>query len=80
MQIIDGHVVTINETTYSTGDENGGAALRIRIIDVKPENDTLQIGGGSAGPTTVKAEAEESRETVEDINNEIPKNTDVLTA
>lgn len=79
MQIIDGHVVTINETTYSSGDENGGTAFRIRIIDVKPENDTL-LGGGNTEPTTVKAEAEESRETVEDINNEIPKNTDVLTA
>ncbi|EFN61722.1 hypothetical protein EAG_05859, partial [Camponotus floridanus] len=73
-QIIDGHVVTINETTYTQGDENGGAAIRIRIIDVKPDNNTLLISNGNAEPTTVKAEAEGSRETVEDMNNEISKN------
>lgn len=72
-------MVTINETTYTSGDENGGTAFRIRIIDVKPENDTLPvIGGGNAEPTTVKAT--ESVETVEDFNNEIPNQTDVLTA
>jgi hypothetical protein len=81
-KIINGHVVTINETTYTSGDENGGTAFRIRIIDVKPENDTLPvIGGGNAEPTTVKAEAAGSAETVEDFNNEIPNKTvDVLTA
>ncbi|KMQ93703.1 icarapin-like protein [Lasius niger] len=80
-KIINGHVVTINETTYTSGDENGGTAFRIRIIDVKPENDTLPvIGGGNAEPTTVKAEAAESVETVEDFNNEIPNQKDVLTA
>lgn len=77
VKIIDGHVVTINETTYSSGDENGGTAFRIRIIDVKPENDTLLISNGNAEPTTVKTEAEGSRETVEDMNNEISKNTDL---
>ncbi|XP_029669216.1 icarapin-like [Formica exsecta] len=80
-KIINGHVVTINETTYTSSDENGGTAFRIRIIDVKPENDTLPtFGGDNAEPTTVRAEAPESRETMEDMNNEIPKNTDVLTA
>ncbi|GAB1865455.1 Icarapin [Camponotus japonicus] len=77
VKVIDGHVVTINETTYTSGDENGGTAFRIRIIDVKPENDTLLISNGNAEPTTVKTEAEGSRETVEDMNNEISKNTDL---
>ncbi|XP_029163222.1 icarapin-like [Nylanderia fulva] len=79
-KIINGHVVTINETTYTSGDENGGTAFRIRIIDVKPENDTLQIGGENTEPTTVKVEATGSAETVEDFANEIPNKTDVLTA
>lgn len=79
-KVINGHVITINETTYTSGDENGGTAFRIRIIDVKPENDTLPaIGGGNAEPTTVKPEVAGSAETVEDFNNEIP-NKDVLTA
>ncbi|KAL6435815.1 hypothetical protein ACFW04_005588 [Cataglyphis niger] len=79
-KIINGHVVTINETTYTSSDENGGTAFRIRIIDVKPENDTIPtLGGDNAEPTTVTAEATESNETLEDMN-EIPKNPDVLTA
>ncbi|KAL0116741.1 hypothetical protein PUN28_009985 [Cardiocondyla obscurior] len=78
-KVINGHVVTINETTYSSGDELGGTAFRIRIIDVKPQNDTDTIGGG-LGPASVKPETNESRETVEDFNNEISKNTETLTA
>lgn len=74
-------MVTINETTYTSSDENGGTAFRIRIIDVKPENDTIPtLGGDNAELTTVTAEPSESRETIEDMNNEIPKNPDVLTA
>lgn len=75
-------MVTINETTYTSGDENGGTAFRIRIIDVKPQNDTVPaIGGGDVELTTAKATAPESAETVEDFNNEISKNGgDTLTA
>lgn len=73
-------MVTINETTYSTGDALSGTAFRIRIIDVKPQNDTETFDGGNLGPTTVKVEPSESRETVEDFNNEISKNTETLTA
>ncbi|XP_024876109.1 icarapin-like [Temnothorax curvispinosus] len=81
-KIINGHVVTVNETTYMTGDALSGTAFRIRIIDVKPQNDTeLTRDGGNAGPeSTVKPEPSESRETVEDLNNEISKNVETLTA
>ena len=89
-QIIDGHVVTINETTYTDGDENSGAIFRVRVIDVKPQNETLEIGGNPEAepvtPSGPKKEAENttpprSVETVEDLENEIPKNqVDTLTA
>ena len=76
-------MVTINETTYTSGDENGGTAFRIRIIDVKPENDTLPAigdGNSNAEPTTAKTlEPSGSAETVENFK-EIPNNTDMLTA
>lgn len=78
MQIIDGHVVTINETTYTSGDESSGTAFRIRIIDVKPQNDT-----GLISDVTTKAQPDsgESVETVEEFNNEISKSGgDTLTA
>lgn len=39
-KIIGDHSVTINETTYSDGDENGGTVFRIRVVDVKPLNET----------------------------------------
>lgn len=72
-------MVTINETTYTTGDNLSGTAFRIRIIDVKPQNETVETSGpGEAA--TVKPETPESRETVEEFNNEISKNPDTLTA
>lgn len=74
-------MVTVNETTYSSGDELGGTAFRIRIIDVKPQNDTVPtLGDGNVGPTTVKVEPAESREVVEEFDNEISKNRDTLNA
>ncbi|KAG5309860.1 PREDICTED: icarapin-like [Acromyrmex echinatior] len=79
VKIINGHVVTINETVYSKNDSNGGAVFRVRIIDVKPQNETE--GGGSTEQPSVRSEPEpESRETVEEFNNEISKNTETLTA
>ncbi|XP_011166768.1 icarapin-like [Solenopsis invicta] len=85
-KIINGHVVTINETTYTSGDDENGTAFRIRIIDIKPQNSTdttlppTTVVGGNPQPT-VKPEPEaESRETLEDFNNEIPKNTPTLNA
>ncbi|XP_012062296.1 PREDICTED: icarapin-like [Atta cephalotes] len=81
VKIINGHVVTINETVYSKNDSNGGAVFRVRIIDVKPQNETEVIGGGSTEQPSVRSEPDpESRETVEEFNNEISKNTETLTA
>ncbi|XP_014479517.1 PREDICTED: icarapin-like [Dinoponera quadriceps] len=76
VKVVDGHMVTINETTYSSGDKNGGTAFRIRIIDVKPLNDTLPPVGSDANttPGTTSPQNPESAETVEDFNNEISKN------
>jgi len=79
-KIINGHVVTVNETTYTAGDDLSGTAIRIRVIDVKPLNNTETVDVGNVEPTTVKSEPSESRETVEDFNNEISKNTETLTA
>lgn len=74
-------MVTINETTYTSGDDNGNTAFRIRIIDVKPQNETVPaIGGGGNTEATVKPEAPGSAESVEEFNNEISKNADTLTA
>ena len=81
LQIINGHVVTINETVYSKNNSIGGAVFRVRIIDVKPQNETEVIGGGSTEQPSVRSEPDpESRETVEEFNNEISKNTETLTA
>ena len=121
-KIVDGHVVTINETTYTDGDDVFGTQIRIRIIDVKPQNETILLteseadaevttlptrtptsGTATNTPThrtttntptsrtatdTATASSEEERstpsrsvETVEDFDNEIPKNqVDTLTA
>lgn len=93
-KIIDGHVVTINETTYSNSDDGNSAIFRVRIIDVKPQEDTTEsaeegVTSGSQAPAigtegdsnTESATPARSVETVEDFDNEIPKNqVDTLTA
>ncbi|XP_053994450.1 icarapin-like [Hylaeus anthracinus] len=54
-KIIDGHVVTMNETTYMDSNDEYGTVIRVRIIDVKPQNETIPIteSGTNAEGTTV---------------------------
>lgn len=81
--------MTINETTYA--DEDLGTVIRVRVIDMKPiagneteVETTTQVtvcvtpsGSGEEKCTT----SPRSVETIEDFDNEIPKNqVDTLTA
>ncbi|KAK2588782.1 hypothetical protein KPH14_001661 [Odynerus spinipes] len=94
-KVIDGHVVTINETIYSDGNDNEGTFIRVRVIDVKPQNETTEapsVDGETEPtlPTTIGNESDNkeevttplrSVETVEEFDNEIPKSQgDTLTA
>ncbi|CAK9825540.1 unnamed protein product [Anthophora retusa] len=88
-KIIDGHVVTINETTYMDGNDEFGTMIRVRVIDVKPQNETILMTESEADAevTTLSTSKEESTtpsrsvETVEEFDNEIPKHqVDTLTA
>lgn len=82
IQVIDGHVVTVNETTYSSGDDNIGAVFRIKVVEVKPSEEPEAEGEGEEGgeastaaprgePTTSKSESELDEENHEHTN-EIP--------
>jgi len=52
-KIIGDHAVTINETTYTDGDENSGTIFRVRVVDVKPLNDTtLTINNNDGNAAT----------------------------
>ncbi|XP_068987905.1 icarapin-like [Bombus flavifrons] len=100
-KIINGHVLTINETTYTDGDDEYSTLIRVRVIDVRPQNETLLQTeneadaevttlptvtgtGGTTGTDTSKVDRttpSRSVETVEEFDNEIPKNqVDTLTA
>ncbi|KAG8287957.1 hypothetical protein J6590_025295 [Homalodisca vitripennis] len=84
-KVIDGHVVTVNETTFSSGDDNIGAVFRIKVVEVKPSEspdvDTELLPEGSPEiedksgepkapePTTSKSELEEDKH---EETNEIP--------
>ena len=80
--------MTINDTTYSDGDDNNGSIIRVRIIDVKPQNDTANTtSGDNPVPTSTPKIEDENKnnsrsvETVEDLENEIPKSqVDTLNA
>ncbi|XP_076641394.1 icarapin-like [Halictus rubicundus] len=89
-KISDGHIVTVNETTYADGNDEFGIRIRVRVIDVKPVNETtLQTEGepnaeATTSPTvaaTQPTSTQEERtapprsvETLEDFDQEIPKN------
>lgn len=61
-KVIGDHAVTINETTYTDGDENSGTVFRIRIIDVKPLNETAAEAAAGAAESSGEAEAEDAEE------------------
>lgn len=44
-QIIAGHVVTVNETTYQN--DNSNTFFRVRVVDVKPLNETADGSDGT---------------------------------
>ncbi|XP_046831750.1 icarapin-like [Vespa crabro] len=94
-KIINGHVVTINETIYSDGNDTEGTVIRVRVIDVKPQNGTMispENENGTIIPTSTIIPTENgnktengtmpqrSVETVEEFDNEIPNQGDVLNA
>lgn len=85
-------MLTINETTYTDGNDEYSTLIRVRVIDVRPQNDTLLLTESETDsevttlPTTVTSKEDRttpsrSVETVEEFDNEIPKNqVDTLTA
>lgn len=94
-------MLTINETTYTDGDDEYSTLIRVRVIDVRPQNETLLQTeneadaevttlptvtgtGGTTSTDTSKVDRttpSRSVETVEEFDNEIPKNqVDTLTA
>lgn len=103
-KIIGDHQVTINETTYSDGDDNSGTIFRVRVVDVKPLNETTDAVETETSSEETEAQptkrpdnspadkqnedreelttpAPRSVESLEEFDNEIPKNqVDVLTA
>lgn len=49
-KVIDGHIVTINETTFNDDNPNSTFVFKIRTVDVKPENATdTQVTTGVDG-------------------------------
>lgn len=52
VQVIDGHVVTVNETTYSSGDDNMGAVFRIKVVEVLPSETPEGEGDSEVKPET----------------------------
>lgn len=85
--------MTINETIYSDGNDTEGTVIRVRVIDVKPQNGTTTLpenDNETVIPTSTITPTENdnneattpqrSVETVEDFDNEIPIQGDTLNA
>ncbi|XP_034942846.1 icarapin-like [Chelonus insularis] len=52
-KIVDGNVVTVNETTYTDSNDNSGTFIRVRVVHIKPENETTLPSGGYDGNVDV---------------------------
>ena len=51
--------MTINETTYSDGNADSGVIYRVRVIDVKPLNDTVLLDISSSNGDDASQPSEE---------------------
>ncbi|KAI4481622.1 hypothetical protein M0804_009143 [Polistes exclamans] len=92
-KVINGHVLTINETIYKDNNDTDGIIFRVRVIDVKPQDDTTinENEDGAVNPTVTTTPDENdnsqevttpqrSVETVEEFDNEISNRREVLNA
>lgn len=67
-EVVDGHVVTINDTTYTKKGNNSDAVFVVRVIDVKPTEVISTV------PVEEPVSSEESIEKIQsEDSNEIPK-------
>jgi hypothetical protein len=71
--VIDGHVVTVNETSIK--DDDSDLVLHVKVIDVKPtegagESEESSESSETTSPKTSNNEATSSEES---LGNEIPK-------
>ncbi|KAJ8672704.1 hypothetical protein QAD02_003964, partial [Eretmocerus hayati] len=95
-KVINNHRVTINETTYSDGDEDSKTFVKVRVVHVNPIEESSESGEsnvsastpleanqaeGEREPLTSTAAPSRSVETLEEFDNEIPKSqVEVLNA
>lgn len=66
-QIIDGHIVQTNETTYSDGDENHKTFYHFKEIQVLPEKPNKKIISNEQVVSTVKDDSESQKEETNEI-------------
>lgn len=76
VQVIDGHVVTVNETTYSSGDDNMGAVFRIKVVEVLPSETPEGEGDSEAKPETDAQPDAEAKPAPETTNSESEMDAD----
>lgn len=71
--MIDGHVVTVNETSIK--DDDSDLVLHVKVIDVKPTEgaDESEESSESSETTTPKSNGNEATGSEESLGNEIPK-------
>lgn len=76
MQIIDGHRVQINETTFSNGDENHKSFYHFKEIQVLPDNINKKI----THENNVSMTEDEQDEETNEINRDPPSESIIATA
>uniref|UniRef100_A0A1B6DJ72 Uncharacterized protein n=1 Tax=Clastoptera arizonana TaxID=38151 RepID=A0A1B6DJ72_9HEMI len=68
-KIIDGHVVTVNQTTYSTGSDGNVATYHFKTVEIQPKNEETDEGP-NVKETTVEPRSSSGAEETNDIPTE----------
>jgi hypothetical protein len=72
-EIIDGHVVQINETTYTDGDSNHKSFYHYKEIQVLPEKPNKKISSSEQVISSVDNNSQTKNEDTDDASNEIKR-------
>lgn len=72
-QVIDGHIVTVNETSIK--DDDTDLVLHVKVIDVRPTEgaDASEESSEAVETTTPKKSSNGAESSEEHLGNEIPK-------
>ncbi|XP_046388186.1 icarapin-like [Ischnura elegans] len=77
-KVINGHVVTVNETTYTRGTNGSSAVFHIKVVDIKPQQSAQE--GENESPSAETVEVMDSLGSLPSQNSQSSEDSDELSS